>query len=292
MATHVKEYDLVLDSQKLQAESHFPGISYDDFDRGGRISPWKICRMFEAGRAIPFILGDFLDRSRLTSDKAGLFVLGGEYYFDSCLWDATRKYNFFPYKVTLEVINVGQSSLTFRQVLINKLDNKELATFYMKMVLVDLHTKRPIARPQWHQEKFRHLQGSQDDRVKVLLNAKLAVPEGAFQAETLVVPSDTDFNGHTNQASYVRFCLDAAEAANKAGFLQYVDGDICRYPILKISISYKGETTSGDRLFTSVWQDDLSPQVLNFATYRAEKLVLVVSITFKPKPKPRSVAKL
>ncbi|KAK3797365.1 hypothetical protein RRG08_045723 [Elysia crispata] len=284
MATHVQEYDVVIDLQKHQVESHFPGISYDDFDRGGSISPWKICRMFEAGRAIPSIVGNYLDGNTLTTDKHALFVLGGEYYFDPCLWDVARKFNYFPYKVTLETINLGQTSVTLRQVLINKLDNKELATFYLKMVLVDRISRRPTTLPSWYQEKFKDVKGRVGDQAKFLLNSQLVVPEGAFQVERQVMPSDTDHNGHTNQGSYVRFCLDAAQVANKAGVLEYVQGDICLYPVLKISISYKGESDSGDRLMTHLWQDDLSPQMLHFATYREAKLILVATITFKSRP--------
>ncbi|GFR65087.1 hypothetical protein ElyMa_003647300 [Elysia marginata] len=291
MATHVQDYQLVLDPKRLKAETHFPGISYDDFDREGCISPWKLCRVFEAGRAMPFYTGNFADWNILMSDNTAAFVVGGEYYFDLCVWDAVRKFNNFPYKVTIEVINVGKSSLTFRQVLINKLDNKELATHYLKVVVVDKVTRRPKAVPSWHRDKYRHVEATLDKRAEFVINTELNVPGGAFQAETLVQPSDTDSNGHTNQASYVRFCLDAAECANRAGVLEYVQGDICIYPILKMSISYKGETKSGDRILTSVWQDKLSPQMLHFVSYCRGKIVLATSITFKSRPR-NAVSKL
>ncbi|GFO31774.1 hypothetical protein PoB_005827900 [Plakobranchus ocellatus] len=287
MATQVQDYAIDIDTDALKVESHFPGISYDDFDRGGGISPWKICRMFEAGRSIPFFQGNFLDFNQLVSRNFGFFVLGGDYYFDSCLWEVTRKYHFFPYKIRLELINVGQTSLTIRQVLVNKLDSKEIATFYGKLVYVDKLARRPTALPYWHREKFGHLKKEMDGQAKIMVDSKKVVPEGAFQVETLVAASDTDHNGHTNQGSYVRFCLDAAETANKAGVLECVQGDICFYPILKMTVSYKGETYHGDRLITSVWPDDLSPPVLHFAIKRQGKLVLTASITFKPRPKSK-----
>lgn len=288
MGTHMQNYDLVMDSKRMKAESHFPGITYDDFDRGGGLCPWKVCRMFEAGRAIPFNLGNYTDWNNIAAGNRTAFVLGGEYYFDSCLWDVASKFSYFPYKVTLEVINMGKSSMTFRQVLINKLDNKELATYYMKMVVVDKVTRRPAALPSWHRERFHHLDATLDKKAEFVLDTDTAVPESAFQAETLIAPSDTDLNGHTNQASYVRFCLDAAEAANKAGALEYIHGDICKYPILKICISYKRETNAGDRIFTSVWQDKLSPQTLHFASQLDGKVVSAASISFKPTPRTTS----
>ena len=69
--------------------------------------------------------------------------------------------------------------------------------------------------------------------------------------------------------------------ANRAGAIGDWQGDICRYPILKISQSYSGETNLGDRIMTSVWQDDSSPWILHFAVCRGENVSFEASITFK-----------
>ena len=40
MATKVQDYRLVMDEDNLRAECHFPSISYDDFDRAGKLLGW------------------------------------------------------------------------------------------------------------------------------------------------------------------------------------------------------------------------------------------------------------
>ncbi|CAL1547718.1 unnamed protein product [Lymnaea stagnalis] len=280
MATQVLDYRLDIDEKNFKAESYFPGIAYDDYDREGGISPWKICRMFEAGRVVPFLQGNFLDYLNLCSKNFGIFVLGGDYYFDSCLWEVTRRYHYFPYKISIELINVGQTSMTIREVLTNLLDNKEIATFYGTVVYVDKLAKRSQPLPYWHRTKYQGAASSE----KVQLDSSVTkAPDKAFKVKTLIAASDTDLNGHTNQASYVRFCLDAAEAARRANHLKLLTRDICRYPILKLSTSYRRETLAGEAITTSVWQDDTTPTVIHFALHCGDTLAFTACVTFKPK---------
>ncbi|BFZ22611.1 hypothetical protein BsWGS_25650 [Bradybaena similaris] len=281
MATQVLDYRLEIDDKNFTAESYFPGITFDDFDRAGGISPWKICRMFEAGRTVPFFVGNFLDFNNLRTGNYTFFVLGGDYYFDPCLWEVARRYHYFPYKIKVELINVGQTSLTIREVLTNLLDQKEIATFYGKLVYVDSKAKKSQVLPYWHRMKYRNVEST--DRVR-LETSKPRIPEHAFSAKTVVGASDTDHIGHTNQASYIRFCLDAAELARRARVLHRLTHDICLYPIVKMSTAYTGETLAGQELSTSVWEDELSPSILHFVIKREDTVAFVSSITFKDKP--------
>uniref|UniRef100_A0A0B6ZJ21 Uncharacterized protein n=1 Tax=Arion vulgaris TaxID=1028688 RepID=A0A0B6ZJ21_9EUPU len=281
MATEVQDYRLEIDKKSFKAESYFPGITYDDYDRAGGISPWKICRMFEAGRMVPFFQGNFLDFNNLRTGNFTIFVLGGDYYFDPCLWEVARKYHYFPYKISVELINLGQTSLTVRQVLTNLLDQKEIATFYGKLVYVDRNTKRSQVLPNWHRLKYQSVESQ--DRVR-LETSMPRIPDNAFSAKTVVGASDTDHNGHTNQGSYIRFCLDAAELARRAQQLHCLINDICLYPVIKMTTAYRGETLAGDELTTSVWEDNLTPRILHFVIMRGRTLVFVSTITFKDRP--------
>ena len=55
--------------------------------------------MIEAGRSVPFYQGNYLGFKDLRSDNFGFYLLGGDYYFDPCMWEVARKYQYFPYKV-------------------------------------------------------------------------------------------------------------------------------------------------------------------------------------------------
>jgi len=278
MATQVSDYRLEISESGLRAESYFPGISYGDYDRAGGIAPEKICRMFEAGRSVPFFQGNFLGFKELKTDNLSFFVLGGDYYFDPCIWEVARKYQYFPYKIAIELINQGESSVTIREVLTNTLDGREIATFYGKMVYVDKRAKRSQVLPYWHRMKYRSVVSS--DRVRIDLSLS-KVPENASHVKLQVCASDTDHNGHTNQATYVRFCLDAAESVNRKTPLKKFMGDICLYPILKMSCAYRSETFLGDQLTMSLWQDDLSPFRLHFILFKDETIVYSSSMSFK-----------
>ncbi|XP_005109100.1 uncharacterized protein LOC101860848 [Aplysia californica] len=281
MATQVTDYRLEINESRFRAESYFPGITYDDFDRAGGISPWKICRMFEAGRNVPFYQGNFLELQDLRSENFGFYVLGGDYYFDPCVWEVARKYQYFPYKISIELINQGETSLTFREILINTLDGKEIATFYGKLVYVDKSAKRSQVLPYWHRMKYRSVESPDRVRIDFTLSQ---VPSDACRVKTLVSASDVDHNGHTNQASYVRFCMDAAESVNRRKQLKRFSGDICLYPIMKLSTAYRSETYVGDELSTCLWQDDLSPFMIHFVLFREDTIVFSATVTFKNAP--------
>uniref|UniRef100_A0A0B7A1V0 Uncharacterized protein n=1 Tax=Arion vulgaris TaxID=1028688 RepID=A0A0B7A1V0_9EUPU len=279
MATQFVNYRLEVDDNKVKAECYFPGIAYDDYGRAGNINPWKVLRMFEAGRAIPFRIGNLLDYIDLISaGNYGSFALGGDYYFDPSLWEVGHGYQYFPYKITIELVSIGQTSFTVRQVLFNTIDHKELASFIGKLVFVDTKTKRPQAFPSWHNIKYSTLQSQDTFKVDVPVTS---VPDYAFSRTFVVTASDTDHNGHTNQASYVRFCLDATEAARRHQFLHHFTSDICFYPIVKMSVAYRGETLCGDELTVSLWDIGHNSSNLHFAISRGTTIVFVAAVKFR-----------
>jgi len=281
MATLVTDYRLDVSESGLQAVSYFPGVSYDDYDRAGGIAPWKVCRMIEAGRSVPFYQGNYLGFKDLRSDNFGFYLLGGDYYFDPCMWEVARKYQYFPYKISIELINLGETSVTLREVLTNTLDGKEIATFYGKMVYINKLAKKSQVLPYWHRMKYRSVETPHRVRID---QTQSQVPQGAFRVKTLVSASDCDHNGHTNQASYIRFCLDAAESVNRRQPLKRFNGDICLYPITKMSTAYRSETYLGDELCTCLWQDDLSPFRIHFVLLRDKTIVFSASMSFKNAP--------
>ncbi|KAH9492404.1 hypothetical protein Btru_051034 [Bulinus truncatus] len=270
MATQVLDYRIFVDEKNFKAESFFPGLAYIEFDRTGGLGLWNISRIFEAGRAVPFFQANFLDYTTLRSEKNTFFVLGGDYYFDTCLWDVARKFHYFPYKVSIELINTGPSSITIREVLTNLLDGKEIATFYGKMVYVDRVARKSQPLPEWFRKKYETAVSSSNIRIE---SSNPLVPSNSYKVKVLITPSDTDFNGHTNQGSYVRFCMDAAETARQSQFLKCFTSDICQYPILKLTVSYKLETLAGDEVITSVWQEvyGMATQVFDYRVVVDEK---------------------
>ncbi|CAG5125069.1 unnamed protein product [Candidula unifasciata] len=287
MAVQLLDYRCEIDETNIKAACYFPGISYDDFDRAGNISPWKISRMFESGRSILFRRFNYLDVSELKGDNAFThFILGSHYTFDPCLWNMFSKDKNFPFKVTSELINLGQKSIAFKEVIINLLDNKQLASYTGKLVYIDRKTKRPKNYPSWHSLKYSH--APTDNDVNISVNVTY-IPETAFTWKFVVMPSDIDNNGHTNQASYIRFFLDTAEMARCAKHLHHFTSDICLYPITTLSIMYKKEILCGQEVSASVWESEAKPSILNFALKKSgsnegDDLAVVATASFRDNP--------
>jgi len=281
MATEVRGYRLDVADSGMSAESYFPGITYDDYDRAGGIAPWKVCRMFEAGRTVPFFQGNFLGFQDLRSTHFGFYVLGGDYYFDPSMWEVARKFDYFPFKISIQLINLGETSVSIRQVLTNTLDGREIATFYCKLVYVDKLAKSSQVLPYWHRLKYRSVESPHRVRIDTSVTS---APTSATTVRTQVAASDVDHNGHTNQASYVRFCLDAAEATNRQTGLHRFHGDVCLYPITKMSVAYRQETHLGDLLDVTLWQDELSPFQIHFLLQHDGKIAFSATIFFKNAP--------
>ncbi|BFZ06375.1 hypothetical protein BsWGS_09414 [Bradybaena similaris] len=281
MTTQLCDYRLEIDAKKFTSECYFPGVTFDDFDRAGNVSPWKVCRLFEAGRAVPIRHGNYLDLTDLVkSGDSTYFVLGGNYYFEPCLWKIDHPFQYFPYKIKAELVAIGQTSFTIREILINLIDNKELASFICKLVYIDRKTRRPQSFP--YQQLLKY-QGIKSNDVKIDV-PKSSAPDTAYTRQFIVTASDTDGNGHTNHAAYIRYCLDIAEQARRENRLRHFHSDICLYPITKMSTFYKGETLSGDTLRGSVWESDLDPSKLDFVISRGNDIAFAARIDFRDRP--------
>ena len=85
--------------------------------------------------------------------------------------------------------------------------------------------------------------------------------------------SDTDYNYHTNHASYFQFCIYAATEGAKLGHFQLLKGDLLSYPIESMECLYKGQSAPGDEILTYVWNDERMPYQL-FGVIEKESSVI------------------
>ena len=108
------------------------------------------------------------------------------------------------------------------------------------------------------------------------------MPEKTFHYPITVVPSDMDMIFHTNQATYVRYALDCATVAALSGFYQKYYQDICFYKVKDVSVLYRGESFTGDKLMVSTWQDSHDLDCIHFQIFKKSKPIFFSSITFYP----------
>ncbi|KAK7092327.1 uncharacterized protein [Littorina saxatilis] len=248
--TVLRPGEVEVSADQTRTWAHFSHLSYDDFGRTETLQHWKISKVFESARYFGFSKG-MLDLKKIMKPKFTMFVLGMGCTFHQDLWKIPRGM-VFPYKVSLEVVDIGRTSVTVFSQLVNKLDGRELATSSCKVVYIDRETRRPVAWPDWMVNKY-----NQAIQHRSPVHLPKAVPEVsalAYSYQVRVGASDTDINGHTNQGSYVRYCCDAAQAALKAGVLTPFHRDINRYPLKEQEVLYVGESDMGDTLQVLLWQ--------------------------------------
>lgn len=259
MTTQVESLPIEVSADQTKAWVHFSELAYDDFNRLESLRPDRVARMLEAGRILPIKNGflDFRDPS-VINDDYGVFSLGVHYRFNPALWKV-RRGNSFPYKICTQLVDIGKSSMTLHMQLTNKLDHKELATADFKYVYTNKKTEKSEPFPEWLLDKYLSAL-----RVKQTMIIKRTVPEilsSAYCNDITVAESDVDHNQHTNQASYIRFCFDAANAAIRDGKLQKLEPCINYFPLLELRPVYLSQSWWSDKLQVFVWQDDDSPDI-------------------------------
>ncbi|XP_076460229.1 uncharacterized protein LOC143293294 [Babylonia areolata] len=256
-----QEVDVAPDHSRCVA--HFSHLVYDDFGRTECFRHSKIAKIFEAGRQVAMVT--ILGFDSLLSERVTAFVLGTKYHMIPQLW-TVRLGSVFPYTVSVEVSDTGRTSLTMYSEMVNKLNDQVLASCQCKFVLVDRETRRPAPFPDWYLQKYGAI-AARNKRPLSLTRAVPEIPAAAHCYKMEVAASDTDFNGHVNQGSYMRFCCDAAQAALRAQTLAGFQHDIARYPLIEQEVIHIGESDMGDQLQVYVWQPpDRTDKVLFLIT--------------------------
>ena len=113
----------------------------------------------------------------------------------------------------------------------------------------------------------------------------LPVPARHFRYSVRVAHSDTDFFGHLNHSHYLRFCMDAAAEAAKAGALNNFTGDMFEYKLSDADLLYQAECHAGDELNIHLWEDETNRHQLHFQIKKNAQDVHFSSVTFHCKLK-------
>ncbi|XP_076455965.1 uncharacterized protein LOC143290426 [Babylonia areolata] len=279
--TEVETLTVEINNDQGLACVHFKELAYDDFGSSETLRPHKLSRLFEAGRVMPLKKG-FLEGPTVITKDYGLFVLGLHYTFHPALWSVRRGHT-FPFKIETQLQDIGQSSATLQSRLVNTLDNSSLSTLDFKYVYVNRHSGQSSPLPGWLVQKYRSV--LKERRQLQLSKDMPVVPAWAYMYDVRVSESDTDHNGHTNQASYIRFCSDATHAAVKEGRLPRLQPSAWHFPLLKLQAMHSGETWMGDKLQVSLWQQEDCRDTIRYIIRRMQgdgedKVVFHASIVF------------
>ena len=236
-------------------------------------------------------IGRLLEFDRLVGIAYPQYALGP--YTDGVPIMMAQKWSFLPrfYKCasvempmayTSQAAFLGKTSFTVKYE-INSLDEDKLplVNALKQIVWADKTTHLPKPLPS------DFLEGVKKTGVTMSPNRLInyqppQMPEKTFQYPITVVPSDMDMIFHTNQATYVRYALDCATVAALAGFYQKYYQDICFYKVKDVSVLYRGESITGDKLMVCTWQDSHDLDSIHFQIFKGSKPIVFSSITFYP----------
>ncbi|CAG2188182.1 unnamed protein product [Mytilus edulis] len=130
----------------------------------------------------------------------------------------------------------------------------------VKLVTIDRTTRKAVELPKWFRQKYHDPSPKMErlndlpDSFKTIFNPP-DFPSDCYQWRTTVRYSDLDFNMHTHQSVYTKFCLDAITSAALKGKLRYFNRDICFYPLESVDITFIGESFAEDELLVNILQD-------------------------------------
>ena len=199
---------------------------------------------------------------RMLKDGGLIFVVLCDYVINEDLYRRTNGYNIAcPVVINTWLCSFGNTSMEMRTTIQDGERKNTFGTLTFRYAHVDSKTRRPKPLPDYFVQAFKSYQRkSLRENPQHILN----IPPHALSYVLDVRYSDTDFNKHTNNSTYIKLCMDCATVASMKGNLTYFTGDVCRYNVKTMKLFYWSETRAGDKLTVYLWENKSETDTLNF----------------------------
>ncbi len=243
---------------------------------------WKLGMMIQSGKEN--VVGDALpgDGENHYGDFTSLlfngqvFTLSSNFQIEPGLYTKRPEFYYAPLLYREFINKLGRTSVEVVRELYVKHSMMKLCRCIQGLVIVDENHK-PRLHPDWVVKKYSHV----TPRIQTYRYKAIPVPnENVYQTDFRVEWSDTDYNYHTNQFSYLRFSIDCFEQAVTSGFLDSFTGDPTRYKIKGMDLLHVSQTEAGDRLNVSVWEDQEVKGQIHSAIYKKGKHTFQCTLSF------------
>lgn len=221
----------------------------------------------------------FSDSGRQLYQECNLFIVIVHYHIDPYIYKHLADFiEATDMRLETKLISITRSSLILQTEIIGEKSNKVLAWLRFKYVCVDRETRKSTPVPQWFVEKVK-------DKIEpglTLAYEPPVIPEnGTYTKLYTIIPSDIDWNGHTNNTVYYRLFFDVAtEASVKHNLFTLLQGDICDYNICDSQAIYARESRMWDNIQITVWQDLKNVKTLHCHIGKEEVTLFKSTITF------------
>lgn len=236
-----------------------------------------ISKTFEAARLLMFFKGLF-DCDRLLQDNVVFAVRQKIIVMPEI--NGIRIQTPVILNCEYKLFHVGNSSMTYGCDMIDSLTGRLLAKHIIKSVHIGLTSRKSKTFPKWFLEKYSDKRKA-NYTDEFSMERISSVPENCFHIVQTMRYSDLDANGHVNQTTYIRLCMDCATEAAFGGKYRFFDHDLCTYSLKNIEMSYFSECRGGENVKMYTWQDKTDDACLNFiACNGSEKQIFQAKFIF------------
>lgn len=241
---------------------------------------WKLMKFMEGSRFFAHHAlsspgeNNFVEYDVLTKDRM-TFMGSTEFLINKAMYD--RSVLKCPLDVKLRLHHVGKSSLsTQAKVFVHQSDNVLLSNIN-QVVSIDPLSRKPMPLPDWWKTKYAGMASGGEPMV-IQSESR---PDGATVYDVPISWSDTDFYEHTNWTSYVKYCIDAANACCIKGQLRQISKETVKESQVKtLRVRYSGESILGDTLKIYAWETPELPNSIKFQVYKETSPICFVFIEY------------
>lgn len=249
------------------------GFKYGDFNRAGLLGLPAVFRHFETMRYR--ILSAFgLDTSELQT----FFVLQVRAEISTELYKTPGIA--VKLKNISDVLHVGNSTITFRTIMMNETSGVVLAIHYWDNIHVNAKTRKAEPFPADFKQKVQKMLSMAPIQSPQRLRLPAVDRRNCYCCKLVVRNIDMDGNDHTTQVMYVEYALEIAAQATSSGYYKKLQGDICGYGVKNAQFVHTGESAAGDELLLMTWEDESNPLLIYFVIRKDSKDVCHAKIEF------------
>lgn len=247
----------------------------------GKVSLWSLGKVFEAARWQGMIHG--LSLYPALRRENAMFVASQSMQLSKEI-HGMRYANTYgenrPLKAYIYMTTVGRTSFSIVVDLFDYKSGLKLGSNVIVAVIVNRKLRKPAQLPEsfFSDVAEKHLLSVEN---QTLERAVLpTVPNGSFQYEIKGRHSDSDMNKHITQATYIRWCSDAAAMGAVKGRFSKFKRHIELYPLKYTEFHYIGETLVNETVVVHVWEEEHADRTLQCAILRKGRIIFIMKMKF------------
>lgn len=184
------------------------------------------------------------------------------------------------FKNISELLYIGNSTISFRTILMNETSGVVLAIQSYDFVHVNTDTRKAEPFPPYFKQHVNNILSGCPIQSPSRLTLPVVDRKNCYCCKLVVKNIDTDENEHTTQSLYVEYAFESAAQAIASGYYKKLQGDIYGYCAKNARFVHMGESTAGDELLVVTWEDQSNPLLIYFVITKDSKDICHAKMEF------------